>query len=175
MDTSYVFKEWDAGNPVPPSSLPQKKEWWRKFLPLNSDFAEFFGDHELSVGKMFQGLTGGLQFVIFSSIPALLSSIWQSWERLGKAWKGWERQPHLPCRCVSPSVPVKAAGSAQRAQIPSFFFWQLLTTIRDLFIYGLIIITLLMVFSKWESQVLQVAAIARSIVRLNQSFGLVNP
>lgn len=56
------------------------------------------------------------------------------------------------------------------------FFWQL-TTIHYLFIYYFlfIILTLLMVFSKWESQVLWVAAISRSIGRVKQSSGFANP
>lgn len=107
------------------------------------------------LGRCSKGLTGGLQFVIFFSIPVLqlfspaFGRAGKGWERLGKAGKGWERQPHLPCRSVSRVSLLKQLDLLREPKFLHFFFWQLLTTIRDLFIYGLIIITLLMVFSKW--------------------------
>lgn len=58
-DTSYLCKEWDVGNPSPPSSLLQenKRSGEGNSCPENQIFLQnSFPNHELSVGKMVQGM-----------------------------------------------------------------------------------------------------------------------
>lgn len=132
---------------LPPPPSP-KREMAKETSALKPQiFAELGSNHKLSVCKVFQGVT--VVFLKHPSSPALLAGIWRSSCRhwvLGAAREGSLSCPAGVCLEVSPLKRLDLVKGRESLHL----FWQLLRTGHALFI----IITLLMVFTKWQSQVL---------------------